>query len=330
MSLTYRPDIDVLRAVAVLSIVFFHLQFESFPGGFVGVDIFFVISGYLITRIILDANHSFSLIWFYERRVRRILPALSLVVLATLIAGYLIMLPIDMKRLSESIFSVSTYSSNIYFWMTSGYFGASAHSKPLLHTWSLSVEEQFYVVFPLAVYIWRRFFAEGLAKFLAVVALISLALSIFFPNYDRGDSFFLVHYRIWELLCGSILASLNSLPPRQSTTRTLSAALGCVLLITPVVLYNSETPFPGLTAVVPCLGTMLVIYARVRNEDSFGFVFNNRALVYVGKLSYSLYLWHWPVIVFTRVLPRSRPTFLGEVDSSRDFVCPIGGYVAAD
>lgn len=307
--MTYRKDIDGLRALAVLPVVLFHAGFGFFSGGFVGVDVFFVISGYLITGIIFGeiAQEKFSILRFYERRIRRIFPALFAVLAFTLIAGLAIFLPEDLKALSGSIVAATLFVSNILFWRESGYFDTAAEMKPLLHTWSLAVEEQFYIFFPLFLMVawrWGLFRRSArIVKWLTWAALLlSLAASIYGIRYHDEATFYLLPTRAWELLLGSVIA-LGAVPRvTRQWLREVLAALGIGLILYAVFVFDMTTPFPGEAALLPCLGAALIIYAgRDAAEPTWAArLLGMRPFVFIGLISYSLYLWHWPLIVFTK------------------------------
>ena len=426
--MNYRTDIDGLRAVAVLSVVFYHAEL-GFPGGYVGVDVFFVISGYLITALILKdlERGSFSMANFWERRIRRIFPALAVMVAATMLAGWFLLLPDDLAKLGASVIAQSLLVSNFYFWRTTNYFGGANEEKPLLHTWSLAVEEQFYLVFPIALmafwWAWTRWqknkpdriqgttnhtnlheslttddtgehgwgnlkaapekpglalssqnpFTTELARdsentsltrsasipagalragafgsdggnqrddsakgakaldsrpssldssspvtsptgdsrrwalfwLFATVALLSFGLSIWGVKAQPFATFFLLPTRAWELLLGSTLAVL---PPtvvvRSSALREIFCLAGLAGVFIPVFFYGEQTPFPGLTALPPCLGTAALIWTNTSSsrDSQRGWTATGlswKPIVFIGLISYSLYLWHWPVICFS-------------------------------
>ena len=302
MSVRYRPDIDALRFLAVMPVVLFHLNIGLFSGGYVGVDVFFVISGYLITGQIFREHGKFSILDFYVRRAKRILPALFVITLATFFVAAVIMLPVDFKRLSQSMVAVALFSANILFWLQSGYFDTASHMKPLLHTWSLGVEEQFYIVYPVLGLLLVKY-VKSKRAILSVLALLlaaSFTASVVFPGYERGDSFYLPHLRAWELLLGAVLAFAAPPVPENSGTKETISWFGVALILFPVFLYTADTTFPGLGAVPPCLGAALIIYARTENNNVMGRILHASAPVFIGRISYSLYLWHWPVIVLYR------------------------------
>ena len=250
----YRSDIDGLRTLAVLPVILFHLDIGIFTGGYVGVDVFFVISGYLITSIIareLTAGN-FSVLRFYERRFRRILPALCFVVLACLIAGLIVLSPHDLSEMGRSVAATALFSSNFLFWNQAGYFDAATELKPLIHTWSLAVEEQFYIVFPLLLgLLWKRA-SRHVVLVLSAILVVSLALSVIGVAQAWSAAYFLLPYRAWELLIGSLLA-VAALP--QARSRWLQEALGTLGLlgiVLPAILLEAGSPFPGINAVRRC------------------------------------------------------------------------------
>lgn len=304
-SLAYRPDIDGLRAIAVLAVVINHLNPHWLPGGYVGVDIFFVISGYLITRIILTevAAGQFTLARFYERRVRRIIPALFVMLLSVLVAGWFIMLPSDYLATLKALASTVLFSSNLFFWReeAAGYFAATDTSlNPLLHTWSLGVEEQFYVAFPLLALLIRRWRQSWQLIGFVALAIISLALAMLLIDSKSVAVFFLTPFRAWELLAGSVIAS-QALPRVRSRVINESlGGLGMLAILWAVVMYSHGTVFPGAAALIPVLGASAIIYAGQRQMTIVGRVLSLKPMVWVGLISYSLYLWHWPLMVLIR------------------------------
>jgi len=302
----HRPDIDGLRAIAVLSVVFYHAGVSWLPGGFAGVDIFFVISGYLITRILLDSAVAgqFFILDFYVRRARRILPALYGVLGVTLLTGLLVMLPLELVELSESLVATTLFSSNILFWQRSGYFDTVAELKPLLHTWSLAVEEQFYVLWPLLLLLFsgRGWNLRGL---LLVLLGLSFALSCWWVIERPVAAFYLLPGRSWEMLVGAWLVTLKPRVVERPRFDNALSLVGLMLVVASVLLLGKADPFPGWNALYPCLGAALLIVAGEQSVAS-RFLLSWRPLVWVGLISYSLYLWHWPLLVFVRVMNMGR------------------------
>ncbi|NJM92574.1 MAG: acyltransferase, partial [Rhodospirillaceae bacterium] len=298
----YRPDIDGLRAVAVLPVLFYHLGISLAPGGFVGVDVFFVISGYLITSLISAEMHqgTYSITNFYVRRARRIFPALFFMCAVTALFVLLFCLPSDAKRFSSALAAATLFGSNIYFYLTADYFAAAAETQPLLHTWSLAVEEQFYIFFPLILLVVRRSFGRRERLIMVALALLSLGISIWLVRADQAGAFYLLHSRAWELLLGGLLA-LGVFPPIQS--RLLAGMLGLAglaLIAGSVLLYRENMPFPGLAALAPCIGAALLIHTGKDASLLAAQALSLGPVRFVGLISYSLYLWHWPVAVISR------------------------------
>jgi peptidoglycan/LPS O-acetylase OafA/YrhL len=282
----YRPDIDGLRAVAVVPVVLFHSHLEFMRGGFVGVDVFFVISGYLITLMILTEMRAgdFSIAKFYQRRILRIFPALLVVMAFTVGLGWLYSMPDDYKRLGESVTSVSVFLSNLYFWKDSGYFGAAPEGKPLLHTWSLSVEEQFYVLFPIYLILIRSRSRQLQIGITSTVWLLSLLLSSVGVMLEPTATFFFLPTRMWELLTGSLVA-MQAIP---STTRrpvlTTAWWAGLLLILAAVLVYDEKLPFPGISALVPVFGAALVIWAGSTPTPLANRILSGEWLVLIGKI----------------------------------------------
>ena len=308
----YRPDIDGLRAIAVIPVVLFHAGIPLFRGGFVGVDVFFVISGYLISSLILPElmEGKFSILTFYERRIRRIFPAVFGLMLVSLVVGYWLLLPQPFVEFSKTALATTFFASNVLFWRQAGYFDAPGESKPLLHTWSLAVEEQFYILFPLFLMMVVRWRRHRLKWLTAGAALLSFVVSVYGVAYKPSAAFYLAPTRAWELLIGALLAMGVF---RRELSGSTSAALGLtglVLIGYAVFAFSSLTPFPGASALVPCLGTALVIYSGMASGNAVTRLLSFRPIVFIGLISYSLYLWHWPLLVWTKFyLSRSlKPT----------------------
>jgi peptidoglycan/LPS O-acetylase OafA/YrhL len=298
----YRKDIDGLRAVAVLSVVLYHAGVHWLPGGFVGVDIFFVISGYLITQILLDetATGHYSITNFYVRRAQRILPALYFILVVVLLLGLLLLLPSEVLGLSKSVLATTLFSSNFLFWKQSGYFDVSAELKPLLHTWSLAVEEQFYVLWPLILVFCCRH-GWSIRAAISILLALSLALSCVFVTETPITVFYLLPGRAWELLIGAWLATAHCHGFKNKWVANGLSLLGVFLLAASVLLLDKSLPFPAWNALFPCMGAALLIAAgegAVVNRHLLGW----RPLVFVGLISYSLYLWHWPLLSYVRIL----------------------------
>jgi len=302
MSISYRPDIDGLRAVAVLSVIFFHTDMPLFSGGFVGVDLFFVISGFLITSIIVGEVeiNNFSILRFYERRIRRIIPALVPVMLFTAAAGYYWLYPRLFEQFGDSIVSTVFFVSNILFWHEAGYFDAPALQKPLLHTWSLAVEEQFYLFYPVFLLMIKRFFNGKYKQWLLIATAASFIVSVYTVLYKPSIAFYWFPPRAWELLVGGLLA-LEVFPEvTGQKARHIISVTGLLLVIYSIVFFTEKTMFPGHMALFPVLGSGLLIYAGKSGEHIIGNILKNRFFVLTGLLSYSMYLWHWPLIVFSK------------------------------
>ena len=302
---TYRPDIDGLRAFAVLPVVLFH--FKIFPdyvgGGFVGVDIFFVISGYLITGIIFAGidKGSYSLIGFYDRRIRRIFPALISLYLLCIASAFFLNFPTEAETIGRSIIASTFFVSNIFFYGRSGYFDRDSETNPLLHTWSLSVEEQFYVLFPLVIFAIWKFSHRARVSAISIIALASFLYAAYMVYADASAAFYLVQFRAWELAVGSLLA-INALPKisRRWIAEVLGV-LGLAMVCGSFVFLSRTLPFPGVAALAPCLGAAAIIYSGANNLTLVGCLLSFRPLQFAGLISYSLYLIHWPAIVFFRL-----------------------------
>lgn len=298
----YRADIDGLRAVAVLLVIACHLGIYKLRGGFVGVDVFFVISGYLISSTILAdiAASRFSIVAFYERRIRRILPALVVMLFVTGLFAYKYLLPLELLDFSKSLLASTASVSNIYFWNQSGYFDAPAAMKPLLHTWSLAVEEQFYIFFPVFLMLVRKYSPARLKLAVISVAALSFVAAAVGAFKFPVSTFYLAPTRAWELLLGTIL-SLKLFPELTGALRRNAATLlGIAMIMTSAALFSATTPFPGVAALLPCLGTALITAAGETGPSLISRILSSKPVVFVGLISYSLYLWHWPIIVFQK------------------------------
>jgi peptidoglycan/LPS O-acetylase OafA/YrhL len=301
--LQFRPDIQGLRGIAVLGVFLYHLGINGVSGGYVGVDIFFVISGFLITSIVaqdIRANR-FSFAQFYNRRMKRILPAFQLVGLATLLAGWLLFLPTSLLVLIKSQIASSLFVSNIYFWReTTGYFGSESDELPLLHNWSLSVEEQFYLLWPLTLVLLFRFTNNRRVSLTICAAVVgTFLLAQWGAGFKATAAYFLLPTRAGEFLLGALLVFLpESRRPLTPIVAQSLGAIGLVLVVAPNVMLNEYSRFPGFNAFWPCLGTALVIDSGRRTATFVKSLLTFRPLVFVGTISYSLYLWHWPPVAF--------------------------------
>jgi peptidoglycan/LPS O-acetylase OafA/YrhL len=296
-----RPEIDGLRAIAVLAVLLFHAGL-GFTGGYVGVDVFFVISGYLITSLILkdlDAGQ-FRILNFWERRMRRILPAIVVVAFTCLVAGWFLFLPYDFKELGQSAMAQALLLSNVFFWQQSGYFAQLVEIKPLLHTWSLAVEEQFYLLFPFLLIALVRFARKSLVLAILVLWVVSFGLCVYGSYTHPSAAFYFLPTRAWELLAGSFLAAL---PAHRASPLWLRETLGwggLAAILWGVFFYGRGTVFPGFAALLPCIGAALIIWTNGHALMSVGRLLAIRPLVFIGLISYSLYLWHWPILAFSK------------------------------
>lgn len=298
----YNAEIDGLRAIAILSVLLYHFDFALFSGGFVGVDVFFVISGFLITRLILDEtqNSRFRFKRFYLRRVRRLFPALFVTLLATFIAATLIFSPEDLEKLSGSLVYALLSASNIFFWLETGYFDTSAALKPLLHTWSLSVEEQFYLIWPALLVASSRFIKRLTPALIALLAIASLILSELTLAYSASTAFYWMPLRIFEFCTGGLLYWTQRYRRPEHVHSDLLAFVGLSLIAYCVFNLDEASRFPGLLALLPCAGTACLIQAGP--SRIFGRILCSRPLVATGLISYSLYLVHWPLVVFWKYI----------------------------
>ncbi|MET4277721.1 MULTISPECIES: acyltransferase family protein [unclassified Bradyrhizobium] len=302
----YRPDIDGLRAFAVLSVVLYHAFPKVVPGGFVGVDIFFVISGFLISKILFIeiTEHHFSFTKFYGRRIRRIFPALAVCLAAVLAFGFFSLMPSELAQLGKHMFFGAGFLSNIVLWSESGYFDNAASLKPLLHLWSLGIEEQFYILWPALLWVVFRMKAT-VGRLLAVLFLASFVMNIVLSVTDIAADFYLPVSRFWELLAGAGLAWWGQIVLSPNVRSWISFA-GLVGLLTSAALFTAEMRFPGWPALLPVAGAMAVILTGPEATVN-RIVFSNRAVVFVGLISYPLYIWHWPLISYAYVIRLGKP-----------------------
>ncbi len=297
----YRADIDSLRAIAVLLVLFYHAGFPFIQGGFIGVDIFFVLSGYLLTNIIYKEinEKQFSYVVFYKRRVKRIFPVFFLVGFITVYIGQFILQPHDLSHLWKSLMAATFFSSNMYFWQSSGgYFSQASDLMPLLHTWSLGVEEQFYFILPTALLVASRFFSKERIFTILLISLPCLFITSQWLAINKPSAaYFLLPSRIGELLIGSLLVfTPKSLQTENKTLSSILSISGLIIIFACSVTLSKQDIFPGYYALLPCLGAAMIIYAGPFK------MLENKVLVYIGLLSYSLYLWHWPIIAYIKYL----------------------------
>ncbi|MCB1792457.1 MAG: acyltransferase, partial [Gammaproteobacteria bacterium] len=305
----YQPDIQGLRALAVILVIFYHSGLPGLPGGYIGVDVFFVISGYLITSLLLRElarNDAISLPRFYARRFRRLLPAATLVLIVTTLTAWFVYSPLALKQFSSSAFATAIYLSNIWFaHLSTDYLAEDTAANPLLHTWSLGVEEQFYLFWPLIMMIAYRVYRsrpahQRLTVVFVALAAISFALEVWLTSYKQPWAFFGSPTRAWEFAAGGLLAL--GFARGALLSRTLATALGWLgffLICAAAVLLDRSTPFPGTAALLPVLGASgLIAAAHTERRIGMSALLATRPLQLIGDLSYSLYLWHWPVFVF--------------------------------
>ena len=298
----YRADIDGLRTVAVIPVVIFHLGTSLFSGGFVGVDVFFVISGFLITQTLLGEQGGWrdALFDFYKRRIKRIFPALFALYLCVMLAAFGLLMSDQSAEVAKSIIASIFFLSNILFYSQSGYFDGELDSNPLLHTWSLSVEEQFYIFFPLLIFFTRNWTAAHRRQLVWALTLASFLAAQWMVSRNASAAFYLIPFRTWELSLGSLLA-IGAIPaPRRQWQAEVGVAVGLALIAYAVLFYNKATTFPGASALVPCLGTALMLLCGESWRTLGGRLLSIPPMRFVGLISYSLYLWHWPIIVFYR------------------------------
>jgi peptidoglycan/LPS O-acetylase OafA/YrhL len=300
----YRPEIDGLRAIALTSILLYHLGFSSFKGGFIGVDIFFVISGFLITSIITREieKGTFIIANFYERRARRILPALTLILILSAVASWFFLPPNEFISFAKSIFSVILFTSNIFFWRDGDYFVTDASLKPLLHTWSLGVEEQFYLFFPLFLMALKKFKQNIIFFIILVLCISSLALAQYASVNYKNANFYLLPTRFWELglgaLCSIRISKINII--KNSELKDLISLTGLAFIIYAMLFFDEKTPFPSFFTLIPTIGTVFIILYGSPNSG-IGKLLANRGIVFIGLISYSAYLIHQPLIAFKNI-----------------------------
>jgi peptidoglycan/LPS O-acetylase OafA/YrhL len=298
-SIRYRPEIDGLRALAVVPVLFYHYHL-GIPGGFAGVDVFFVISGYLISSLLFKRMQAppLNLVEFWERRIRRVFPALAVVTFSTLVVGWFLLLPADYKELGESVFAQTLLLSNVFFWRHIGYFDSVADIKPLLHTWSLAVEEQFYLLYPLVLVGATKLRRPVGAWTLLVLCIASFGLSVVGVAQHPQAAFYLLPSRIWELGLGALVATFAQATLYPHWIREAASAIGLAMILCAVFFYDASTPFPGIAALLPCIGAALFILSNGSRPTISAKFLSWRPFVLIGLISYSLYLWHWPILVF--------------------------------
>lgn len=315
-SILYRPEIDGLRAVSVIAVILYHAKIyipnliifsDFFSGGFIGVDIFFVISGYLISKIIITEikdTGKFSFKFFYERRIRRIIPLLLFVILCSLSVGWFILMPFNLVDLSKASLSSIGFSSNIYFYLTGlEYWAEDKIPNVLLHTWSLAVEEQYYIFVPILLLLSLRFFKNYLLLILIIIFLTSLGYSEIFGKNNPSATFYFIHTRIWELMCGSLIAYCEIYKIINNSNRFLNNTmplLGIILIIFSFLFFNDRMNHPSLITIFPIIGASLIILYSSKNEFITK-ILSTRLFVSIGLISYSLYLWHYPIFNYVRL-----------------------------
>jgi peptidoglycan/LPS O-acetylase OafA/YrhL len=310
MHIGYRRDIDGLRFIAVSSVVLFHAGLETMSGGFVGVDIFFVISGYLITcGLFKDADgQGISIARFYERRIKRIIPAYAAVIVATMLAGLFVLLPSQLADLGKSALAATLFVANIHFWTGAGYFAGDPLSHPLLHLWSLAVEEQFYIVWPVFVLLLYRM---GLARWRVPLILAGIAVTLvasqLMLGYSAKTAFYMAPLRAWELLVGALLACGHWPRLKAGWMAHAIGALALALILVPMFTYTEASQFPGCAA-APCLGAALAIYRDERYPSFLARALSLRLPVFIGTISYSLYIWHWPILSLVWIAHGGQPS----------------------
>ncbi len=315
----YRPDVDGLRALSVLAVFAFHLGLGTTPGGFIGVDVFFVISGYLIGGLVNGQMQlgTFSYFEFYERRIRRIFPALLVMLAATTIAASIMLYPSALTDFASALIAAVLSYSNIYFWLNTSYFADAADSRLLLHTWSLAVEEQFYILLPPFLALVHRWMPRRVVLMVALVGVISFAVSVWGAYAAQSATFYLPFTRAWELLLGVLIAIYPIRALDHPVVRNIVAAIGLVLILFAILTLSEYQPFPGLNAAPVCLGAAFVIAAGARGSSATGALLSLPPAVWIGKISYSMYLWHWPIIVLWKKAKLGQP--LSRVDEAAIF-----------
>ncbi len=306
MSVKFRSELDGLRALAVMAVIFYHAKLQSFghvvlPGGFFGVDIFFVLSGFLITNIVRSSlqNESFSFVGFYIKRIKRIFPALLFVLFSTTLAAYYFLLPADLIKFSNSLLSAISFTSNIFFYNEDPYTSSASELKPLLHTWSLSVEWQYYIIFPILLYVFHRYLKEKIYHPLLIIFVLSLFYANHQSHNDVSYAFYMLQTRAWELIAGGLCTWLVKLV-RENKTGELVTVIGIILILISFFSYNDSILHPSFITLIPVIGTCCFIVGSKRGI-LFSYPFRVKPVVFIGGISYSLYLWHQPVFAFFRM-----------------------------
>ena len=328
----YRPEIDGLRAIAVIVVVLFHCEFNLFSGGFIGVDVFFVISGYLISSIILSElkNNKFSITNFYVRRIRRLLPILYFIILIFIPIGYYLLLPAAFEQFGESISTVSIFCSNILFWSQTGYFDDAAISKPFLHSWSLSIEEQYYIAYPIFLYLIFKYSKKDMLKIIFSLFIISLLFAIYCSFNHPNFGFFFLPSRVWELLIGALTAiniNLNSKLFIKNNHNQILSALGFIGIILSIIIFDSKTYWPSYNALLPTLSTSLIIIFSNKNTLVYK-ILSLKPLVKIGLISYSLYLWHYPILSFSKHYFEAHPYLKFNLKLINSIICMLSLILA--
>ncbi len=324
---SFRPDIEGLRGIAVLLVVLFHAHFPHVNGGYIGVDVFFVISGYLISGLLMKEMEStgrISFLQFYARRGRRLLPAAALVLLATLAAGFFTLAPVEQRSLAKTAITTSLYSSNFRFiHEKTNYLGPDTNLDPLLHTWSLAVEEQFYLFWPLLVLFGMRIFSgrkqrRGLFVLMSVVAAVSFGVSLYLTRHNQPWAFFSSPTRAWEFAIGALACLLNK--RSEAAVMKLLPWVGMLLILGTSVFYTADTLFPGMAALLPVLGAALLLPTGAR-QSSARFLLENPVTQFLGSISYSWYLWHWPALVL--------PGAVWKLNLAQSMLCVLASILLA-
>lgn len=318
----YRPHIDGLRAVAIVPVVLFHAEVHLFTGGFTGVDVFFAISGFLITSIIVEEidRGRFSLWSFYKRRALRILPAYLVMILGVVVASWFVLFPEETRSLGRQVAAASLFVSNILFWRSADYFDPDVHDLPLLHTWTLSVEEQYYLLLPVFLIIVARFLGRSYALALGAASLVSFAIAVWAVPDRATAAFYLLPTRAFEFGLGSLAAVMGLVGAGSAALRRVGALAGVVLVAAAIFLLDEHSAYPGTNALLPSVGAVLLVICAEGNLA--GRILSSRPFVAVGRISYSLYLWHWPIIVFYRL-------GVGPLQTAADVAIVIGLSVVA-